>query len=234
MSHLAVWSGPRNISTALMRSFENRPDTTVVDEPLYAYFLATTGIDHPGRADVIASQETDWRLVVATLTAPVEGLFYQKHMAHHLVGEMSWDWIAQLTNVLLIRDPTQVIDSYLRSRDRVMSGDLGLEKQCRLYDMLTPPPPVVDAADFLAEPESYLRYLCDLVGVEFTGAMLEWPAGPRPTDGIWARYWYSSVVSSTGFRPFRTGEISLSGEAARVADEVRPYFERLYDKRVRL
>ncbi len=231
---LGVWSGPRSISTALMRSFENRLDTKVVDEPLYAYYLAVTGIDHPGRELVLERGETDWRRVVAELTAPVEGLFYQKHMAHHLVGEIEWGWISSLTNVILIRDPSEVIDSYLRSREAVISADIGLDKQCRLYEMLQPKPPVIDASDFLRRPERYLRFLCAHAGVEFTPSMLHWPPGPRPSDGVWAPYWYSAVVSSTGFRPYEPRAPKLRGAAARVAAEVRPCYERLYEKRVRL
>ncbi len=229
---LAVWSGPRNISTALMRSFENRPDTTVVDEPLYAYFLSVTGLEHPGREEVLASGETDWRKVVASLTAPRDGLFYQKHMAHHLVGEIEWGWIASLTNVLLIRSPEQVVSSYLGSRADVTAEDIGLEKQWRLYELLGRRPPVIDAADFLHDPEGHLRYLCSYAGVDFTKAMLSWPAGPRPSDGIWARYWYEAVISSTGFRPYEKRPVHLSAPAAKVVAEVRPYYERLHAERV--
>lgn len=122
---LAVWSGPRNISTALMRSWENRPDCRVVDEPLYAYYLAETGLDHPGREQVIAAGSTSWPAVVAELTAPVEGIYYQKHMAHHLLPHLPRDWIAALTNVLLIRDPAEVVASYVRSRAEVVATDIG-------------------------------------------------------------------------------------------------------------
>jgi hypothetical protein len=231
---LAVWSGPRNISTALMRSWENRPDTRVVDEPLYAHYLSETGVDHPGRDEVIAAGETSWRLVVDELTAPVEGVYYQKHMAHHLLPGLPRDWIAALTNVLLIRDPAEVVASYVRSRADVLAEDIGLGQQNELYDQLGGDVPVIDAADFLRDPEGYLRWLCDHVGVEFTGRMLHWPAGPRETDGVWAPYWYGAVLASTGFEPYRPRHIELTGAAREAARRSRPQYERLHRARLRL
>jgi hypothetical protein len=148
---LAVWSGPRNISTALMRAWENRPDARVVDEPLYAYYLHETGIDHPGRDAVIAAGETSWQAVVEQLTAPTDGVFYQKHMAHHLLPQLPRDWIASLTNVLLIRDPVEVVASYLRSRAEVTVADIGVVQQVELDDQLGGDVPVIDAADFLRD-----------------------------------------------------------------------------------
>ena len=188
---LAMWSGPRNISTAMMRSWENRPDTAVVDEPLYAHFLLATGIDHPGRAETLAAGETDWRVVVDELLGPVPGdaaIYYQKHMAHHLVGDVEHGWMSALTNVLLIRDPREVVASYIRSRDEVTADDIGLPQQVRLYDewvALGQTPRVIDSADFLQDPEAFLRGLCDLVGIGFTDAMLSWPAPtPRHRRGL--------------------------------------------------
>jgi hypothetical protein len=229
---LAVWSGPRNISTALMRAWENRPDCRVVDEPLYAYYLAETGLDHPGRDEVVAAGQTDWRAVVAELTAPVEGVYYQKHMAHHLIAQLPRDWVPSLTNVLLIRDPAEVVASYVRSRATVAVEDIGVVQQVELYDQLGADVPVIDSADFLRDPEGYLRWLCDYVGVEFTDAMLHWPPGPRDSDGVWAPYWYHAVIASTGFEPYRPRKVSLEGPAADVAERARPYYERLRAARV--
>ena len=229
---LAVWSGPRNISTALMRSWENRPDTEVVDEPLYAYYLTQTGLEHPGRDEVIASQPTDWREVVAGLLAERPGVHYQKHMAQHLVPQLPRDWIGRLTNVLLIRDPAEVVASYTRSRAQVVAADIGLIQQAELYDQLGGRVPVVDAADFLRDPERYLRWLCDHVGVPFTDAMLSWPPGPRDSDGVWAPYWYDAVLASTGFAPYRPREVELSGDALAAAEQCRPHYERLHAVRV--
>ena len=228
---LAVWSGPRNISTALMRSWENRPDTRVVDEPLYGFYLDRTRLDHPGRDEIIAAMGSDWRPVVAELIAPVDGVYYQKHMTHHLLPELPREWIGTLTNVLLIRDPAEVVASYTRERANVVAGDIGLVQQAELYDQMGGLP-VIDSADFLQNPEGYLRWLCEHIGVEFTDAMLHWPAGPRDSDGIWARYWYDAVIASTGFAPYRPREVSLEGAALIAAEQSRPYYEQLRAVRV--
>jgi hypothetical protein len=232
---LAVWSGPRNISTALMRSWENRGDTAVVDEPLYAHYLMATGLDHPGRDDVIAAGETDWQRVVEVLLGPPPGdarIHYQKHMAHHLLPDMDRHWVARLTNVMLIRDPREVVASYVRSRATVTPEDTGLPQQARLHDELSPP--VLDAADVLRRPEPYLRALCDYVDVEFTPRMLRWPAGPRDSDGVWGRYWYEAVWRSTGFAEYRPRRPQLTGEAAEVAEECLPLYRRLHEARWQL
>jgi hypothetical protein len=229
---LAVWSGPRNISTALMRSWENRPDSQVVDEPLYAYYLAETGLDHPARDEVIAAGQTSWQAVVAELTAPVEGIYYQKHMTHHLLPQLPRDWIGVLTNVLLIRDPAEVVASYVRSRADVVAEDIGLVQQSELYDQLGGAPPVIDAADFLRDPEGYLRWLCLHIDVDFTEAMLRWPAGPRTSDGVWAPYWYDAVLASTGFQAYRPRHVELHGAALEAAQRSRPHYERLHAVRV--
>jgi hypothetical protein len=229
---LAIWSGPRNISTALMRSWENRPDCKVVDEPLYAYYLAETGLDHPGREQVIAAGQTNWPEVVAELTAPVEGVYYQKHMTHHLIPQLPRDWIGSLTNVLLIRDPAEVVASYVRSRANVVAEDIGLVQQGELYDQLGGATPVIDAADFLHDPEGYLRWLCAFINVDFTPAMLHWPAGPRPSDGVWAPYWYRAVRASTGFAPYRPRAVALHGPALEAAQRSQPDYARLHAARV--
>jgi hypothetical protein len=239
---LAVWSGPRNISTALMRSWENRGDTAVVDEPLYAHYLLATGLDHPGRDGVIAGGETDWRRVVDMLLGPPPGgdvllgppsggpvIFYQKHMAHHLLPDMDRRWVARLTNVMLIRDPREVVASYVRSRATVTVEDTGLPQQARLHDELSPP--VLDAADVLRRPEPYLRALCDHVGVDFTPRMLAWPPGPRDSDGVWGRYWYGTVWRSTGFAGYHPRRPRLTGAAAAVAEECLPLYRRLHEVR---
>lgn len=237
---LAVWSGPRNISTAMMRSWENRPDCAVVDEPLYAHYLAQTGLDHPVRDEVIAAGLTSWRGVVAVLLGPVADgvrIFYQKHMSHHLLPGIDRDWIGRLTNVLLIRDPGEVVASYVKSRSTVTPDDIGLPQQVVLYDELAAggtPPPVIDAADFLRDPEGYLRALCELIDVPFTDRMLSWPAGPRDSDGIWAPHWYAAVWRSTGFEPYRPRHAVLEGEAAETAAACREHYEYLHARRLTL
>lgn len=232
---LACWSGPRNISTATMRAWENRPDTEVVDEPLYAWYLAHTGLDHPGREEVIAAGETDWRRVVDSLTRPwPDGpvVQYQKHMAQHLVPDLPREWISSLRNVLLIRDPAEVVSSYLRSRASVVPADIGILQQLELQVMLDEPVPVIDSADFLGNPEAYLRWLCAYVGVDFVPGMLSWSAGPRPTDGVWAPYWYDAVLRSTGFEPYRPRRLDLTPEGEAVVAETRPAYERLWEARL--
>jgi hypothetical protein len=229
-----MWSGPRNISTALMRSWENRADTRVIDEPLYAYYLKETGLEHPGRDEIIAAGETSWEAVVAELTGPVDGVLYQKHMTHHLIPQLPRDWIPSLSNVLLIRDPSEVIASYVRSRADVVAEDIGLVQQTELFAQLGGDVPVIDAADFLRNPEAYLRWLCDYVGVPFSDRMLTWPPGPRDSDGVWAPYWYEAVLGSTGFEPYRPRNVSLSGAALAAAERSRPHYERLYDVRLQL
>jgi len=229
-----MWSGPRNISTAMMRAWENRGDCAVSDEPLYAAYLAATGLDHPGREEVIADGETDPAKVVAALLGPVPGdrpLWYQKHMSHHLLPGMAHDWIHALTNVLLIRDPAEVVASYLKSRATVTPEDIGLPQQARLFDELAErngaAPLVIDAGDFLRAPEAFLRALCVRLGIDFTERMLSWPAGPRDTDGVWAPHWYATVWASTGFEPWHARELRLHGDAARVAEQCQPAHEKL-------
>jgi hypothetical protein len=232
---LACWSGPRSISTATMRAWENRSDTEVVDEPLYAWYLDHTGLDHPARELVIEAGETDWRRVVASLTEPWPGgpvLQYQKHMAQHLVPDLPRDWIASLRNVLLVRDPAEVVTSYVRSRASVTPDDIGVLQQLELRELLGPDVPVIDAADFLRDPESYLRWLCDYAGVDFGAEMLAWPAGPRDSDGVWAPYWYDAVLRSTGFEPYRPRRVELSPEGEAVVAALRPAYDELFDARL--
>jgi hypothetical protein len=236
MTRLATWSGPRNISTALMRAWENRPDCQVVDEPLYAYYLVRTGIDHPGREEVIASQPTDLETVVAALLAPLpEGtISYQKHMTQHLLPDTDRSWIGSLRNVLLIRDPREVVASYIRSRAQVEPADIGIRQQVQLLGELGGDTPIIDAADFLRDPEGYLRWLCEWIGVDFVPAMLSWPAGPRDSDGVWAPYWYDAVWRSTGFEPWRAREIALDGKPADVAAACAGDYAVLHERRLRL
>ncbi|NUR08554.1 MAG: HAD family hydrolase [Nocardioidaceae bacterium] len=236
---VAMWSGPRNISTAMMRSFENREDTAVVDEPLYAAYLSRTGVDHPGRDEVLASQPTGVLAALAALAAPAHHLpvQYEKHMAHHVLDEDDPAWTLGLRNVLLVREPREVVASYVRSRETCEPADIGLLQQERLLDAWTEhgvPPPVIDAGDFLRDPEGYLRWLCDWLGIGFTDRMLTWPPGPRDSDGAWAPYWYDAVQRSTGFEPWRPRETDLSPHDAAVAEAVRPAYERMFSMRVRI
>lgn len=203
---IAMWSGPRNISTAMMRSWGNRPDTFVCDEPFYALYLQATGLPHPGAAEVIAGGETDWRKVVAQVSADVPAgkrIFYQKQMTHHLLPEIDRAWLGTVTNCFLIRDPAEVIASYIKKNNDPALDDIGFAQQAEIFDWVRAHtgaiPPVIDARDVLENPDKILRLLCDAVGVEFMEAMLSWPPGLRETDGIWAKHWYGEVEKSTGF-----------------------------------
>ncbi len=230
---VAMWSGPRNLSTAMMRSWENRPDTVVVDEPFYAEYLTRTGLDHPGRAEVIASQPTDAVEVVRRLStddsAPVH---YTKHMTHHLAEGMDLSWVGDFRNVLLIRDPAEVVASYVRSREACEPEDIGLLQQVPLLAALPDDSPVIDAGDFLRDPEAHLRWLCDWLGIPFTDQMLSWPAGLRDSDGVWAPYWYDAVARSTGFETWRARAVDLSPHDAAVAEACRPAYEGLHARRL--
>jgi hypothetical protein len=237
---VGMWSGPRNISTAMMRAWENRPDTVVVDEPLYAEFLLRTGLDHPGRDEVIAAQPTSLPDVVDGLLAALpdgKTVHYAKHMAHHLDLTADASWTDAFRNVLLIRDPAEVVASYVRSREACEPEDIGLLQQRWLLDRwlaLDHDVPVIDSADFLRDPEAHLRWLCDWLGIDFTDRMLTWRPGPRDSDGVWAPYWYDAVMASTGFAPYRPRKIDLSPHDAAVAEACRPAYDALRESKVRL
>ena len=238
---IAMWSGPRNISTAMMRAWENRGDCEVIDEPLYAHYLQQTGIEHPGRAEIIAAGDTDWRRVAARLTAAPAGeqtISYQKHMTHHLLPHIGREWLASLVHVFLIRDPRKVVLSYVRSRPAVNAADIGVLQQREIYDYVrhsaAADPLVIDADDFLAAPEAQLRALCARLGVEFSPRMLSWAPGPRPSDGVWARYWYEQVYRSTGFeRPAGAATVTVPRGLQGLIDEVMPAFESMRVRRLR-
>ncbi len=237
---VAMWSGPRNISTAIMRAFENRADTVVVDEPLYAAYLVRTGIDHPAREAVIASQPTDLGVAIAGLSAPLPSghrVHYAKHMAHHVSADMDLEWTLQFRNVLLIRDPREVVASYVRTRQTCTPEDIGLPQQqwlLELWDAHGLEVPILDAGDFLRAPEPHLRWLCEWLALPFTARMLSWPPGPRASDGVWAPHWYESVWSSTGFQPWRPRELALSAREAAVAAACRPIYDALHARRIRV
>lgn len=237
---IAMWSGPRNISTAMMRAWENRGDCAVSDEPFYAHYLVRTGAPHPGKEEVIASQLTDWREVTEQLTGPVPGgkpVWYQKHMTQHFLDDMGLDWLDRVTNCFLIRDPDLVVASFTKNRPDAAEWELGFEQQGRLFnhvaDRLGETPPVIDAADVLTNPSGVLRALCDRVSVPFTDRMLCWPPGPRDTDGVWAKHWYRNVERSTGFAPYRPRTVELDDRQRELADACRPVYEKLHRHRLK-
>lgn len=204
---IAMWSGPRNLSTTMMRSFGARPDTACVDEPFYAAFLTSTGTTHPMQADILVAQPHDGAKVARQLTeAPVPGgkpVFYQKHMTHHMAPAIPRGWMGQVTNAFLIRDPVRVLASYARKMEEVSLEAIGVPQQAELFDRICQlkgeAPPVVDSDDILADPPGMLRALCAALGISYTDEMLSWEAGPKPEDGVWAPHWYDAVWQSTGF-----------------------------------
>ncbi len=207
---IAMWSGPRNISTALLRAWGQRADTAVVDEPLYAHYLAATGAEHPGREELLERHEADAEVVVRELLGPIpdgRAIFYQKHMAHHLLDGMDRSWLARMTNVFLIRAPEEMLTSLLRVLPGAGIAETGLPQQVDLFRderaRTGRCPIVLDARDVLERPEPMLAALCDALGIAFDPAMLSWLAGPRPTDGVWARHRNDSVPRSTGFAPYQ-------------------------------
>jgi hypothetical protein len=239
-----MWSGPRNISTAMMRAWGNRADTAVIDEPFYAYYLERTGKKHPGAAEVIAQGETDWRKIVNRLTGPIpesrhkgpSHIYFQKQMTHHLLPEIDREWMVDLTNCFLIRDPREVILSYIKKNPEPTLEDLGLIQQCKIFDFVRArtksTPPVVDARDVLEGPERILRLLCGAIGILFDAAMLSWPPGLRDTDGIWAKHWYDDVARSTSFQPYKPKEGNVPDHLRGIYEQCQECYDRLYEHRL--
>ena len=235
-----MWSGPRNISTAMMRAWGNRADTAVIDEPFYAYYLETTGKKHPGGAEIIAGGETGWQKIVADLTTgPIPSgkrIFFQKQMTHHLLPKVDREWIVDLTNCFLIRDPREVILSYIKKNPELELEDLGFVQQSEIFEFIRARtnsiPPIVDARDVLEHPERTLRLLCDAVGVEFDKAMLSWPPGLRDSDGIWAKYWYDDVARSTSFQPYKSREGNVPDRLRETYERCQDCYNRLYKHRI--
>jgi hypothetical protein len=227
-----MWSGPRNISTAMMRSFGQRADTIVVDEPLYAHYLFATGLDHPGRDAVVASQPTDWRAVAATLTGPLPdgiSVFYQKHMTHHLLPDVGRSWLGVLSHAFLIRDPAYVVASYAKVREPTLD-DLGYPQQVEIFRRYGGP--VIDAADVLRDPAGVLSRLCEALGIDWDPAMLGWQPGPRDTDGVWAPHWYGKVETSTGFATHDARPAAVPSRLQALVDAAMPYYEELAVQRL--
>ena len=218
----------------MMRAWENRPDTRVVDEPFYAHFLSHTGLDHPMREAVIDSGETDWRVVADTLsTLPDEGIFYQKHISTHWLEHISTHWLSMLDHVFLIREPSSVVASYAIKRPGLTPSDLGYSQQAALFDLIKSQrgkaPMVIDSQRFLEDPAAQLLKLCEGLNIAFDEKMLNWPAGSRSSDGVWGAHWYDAVNRSTGFGPPRRTEVSLDAQQQRVADICTPYYQAMIE-----
>lgn len=224
---IAMWSGPRNLSTAMMYSFAARGDSRVVDEPFYAAFLKRSGDDHPMREAILHSQPTDPSEVAKSLISPVsEPVFYQKHMAHHMYPDWPTDWMEQMRHVLLIRHPARVVASYAKKREAPVLSDLGFVQQVEILNR-SDDPIVIDSADIRDNPSGMLQTLCARVGIDWTPNMLRWSKGGHPQDGVWAAHWYGAVHNSTGFERAEGPLPELTGDYARLADAAMPHYEAL-------
>jgi hypothetical protein len=239
-TRIAMWSGPRNISTALMRAWENRPDAWVVDEPLYAHYLTQVTVSHPGVDEVIARHDSDWQRVVTGLTGPIpEGrrVYYQKHMAHHWLPHLRGDWVFALTNAFLIRHPAEMLPSLAARMGRPVLRDTGLPQQVEIFREVRRrtgvTPPVLDTEDVLKDPRGVLEAFCGRIGVDFDERMLHWPAGRRATDGIWAKHWYDAVERSTGFEPYAPRPRRVAPELEPLLAECLPFYNELAAQRLR-
>ena len=227
-----MWSGPRNISTAMMRAWENRSDTKVVDEPLYAHFLKHTGIEHPMFETIIDQGEVDEQKVINNLVIkPDSGLYYQKHITTHWLDHYPTDWLMDIEHVFLIREPEPVAASYAVKRGDLNAHDLGYEQQARIFKLIEKchgaTPSVIDSRRFLNDPKSQLEKVCQALNIPFEAAMLEWPVGSRSSDGVWGSHWYDAVNQSTGFKPARRTQPNLTEAQQEIASHCRPYYEEL-------
>ena len=229
---IAMWSGPRNISTAMMRSWESRADTRVIDEPFYAHYLQHTGYAHPGAEEIIAHYDTDWRRVIAKLLegggAPV---FFQKHMTQHMLEHIDRAWIAEVSNCFLIREPRRMLLSFAKVIPNPRLDQTGLPQQVEIFNELRRAtgkiPPVIEARDVLRKPEAALRRLCSALDLPFDAAMLRWRAGKRASDGIWAKHWYARVEQSTGFAPQQEDDTPLPENMRELLKECEDLYEQI-------
>ena len=232
---IAMWSGPRNISTAMMRSWESRDDCHVSDEPMYAHYLRETGLDHPGRRETLASQSADLQERIETLTGPIpngKSYWYQKHMAHHLLPGMPIDWVDSLTNCLLIREPKEMLTSLIEFIPSPKVRDTGLPQQLDLFRRSSQTLPVIDGRDVLEDPPRMVRLLCETLDVPFSESMLAWSEGTRETDGAWASHWYAKVYKTTGFGEYRRKEIDVPSHLESVLAECQEIYVQLHPHRL--
>ena len=240
-TRVAMWSGPRNISTALMYSFENRSDCYATDEPLYASFLVNSGTPHPGAKEVIENNESEVGKIIKTLTGPIpdkKQIWYQKHMCHHLPPDSDISWIDNFKNCFLIRDPREVLLSLSKITESIDLLSTGLPQQLTIFKHVIKSsgkiPPVIDSADVLEDPESILSVLCESIGIPFSKRMLSWKPGPRNCDGLWGKYWYDSVWKSSGFSPPTPKDGELSEHLHSVLEESTMIYQELREMRIRV
>ncbi len=234
-----MWSGPRNISSALMRSFENRSDCFVSDEPFYSYFLAKTKLKHPLYQEIIQSGFTDYNQIIKYITGPIPSskkIWYQKHMAHHILEGNNMKWVKHMKNCLLIRHPSDVILSYLQKNKLENIEQLGYLQLIQIYKILTEElnihPIIIDAEDLLSKPEDMLNLLCKNLGIKFDKKMLSWSVGIRKTDGVWSKHWYKNVEASNGFNPFNKTDRKIPVKYRIINDKCMELYNFLYERRM--
>ena len=233
---IAMWSGPRNLSTAMMYSFGARSDCAVWDEPFYAAYLAATGLEHPMRDEILAAGEQDFAKVAVRCVGEIpngKAHFYQKHMTQHMIAGVDRHWMAQVKNVFLIRHPARVIASYAKKRQGPTLDDIGFWQQAELFEACENPI-VIDSHDIRDNPKAMLTTLCNALGLPFEQAMLSWPAGGHADDGAWAPHWYGAVHNSTGFAGAEAELPQLTGDYARLMDQALPFYEKLAAAKISL
>ena len=240
MKRIAMWSGPRNISTAMMRSWESRSDTFVIDEPFYPYYLSQTDVDHPGREEVISNGELDKDKVSKGLVTDIQedcSIFYQKHITHHLLPSIDRSWMKKVENCFLIRDPKDMIISYSKVYDDLNMHLLGLNEQYEIFNYVKEItgeiPPVIDSKDVLLNPREVLNKLCDKLGIIFSEEMLSWSKGERKTDGVWAKYWYKNVINSTGFIAYKEKEEDIPDNYFELYAECSKIYDSLHKHKIK-
>ena len=231
---IAMWSGPRNISTAMMRSFGNRDDTFVIDEPFYAFYLNHSGFNHPARKEVLKSQSTNWDEVVKLISGDIPDnkfIWYQKHMVHHIAQEKDIEWLKNFHNCFLIRHPKEVIISYSKQAPINEIADLGFVQQVNIFKKIKTitgkTPFVFDARDILINPEEQLKKMCENININFSSKMLKWPKGERKTDGVWSPYWYKNVINSNSFFPYKSSQEEVPLKYKNLLSKCLSYYDYL-------
>ena len=225
-----MWSGPRNLSTALMRSFENREDTKVWDEPFYAYYLKETKKNHPLANEIINKYETNLEKIIDLVTEENDFIYFQKHMSHHIINKIPINWITKGINCFLIRHPKEVLLSYIQKNDLIDSNDLGYPAQLRLFNYIKTSNKkilVIDAKDLSEKPEIILKKICKKINIPFTEKMLNWPKGRRDSDGIWEKIWYKNVKSSTSFNKILNKEYEIPKKYNHIYNECLKIYDQL-------
>ncbi|MGJ8627211.1 MAG: HAD family hydrolase [Sulfitobacter sp.] len=227
---IAMWSGPRNLSTAMMYSFGARQDFAVMDEPFYAAYLERSGSDHPMRDEIIQHHEANPEKVALACSGSGSPHLYMKHMPHHMLDGFPMDWAEKCVNIHLIRHPARVIASYSAKREAPTLEDIGFKQQFDLYNKIGGL--IIDSTDIRANPERMLRKLCQKIELDFRPEMLNWPAGPRPEDGIWASHWYGVVHNSSGFAQAEGDLPEIAGPSCKVLRDALPHYQALFERRM--